>query len=68
MVPAQYQDLAAEVKTRGPDIGEAAPNLRVSSGSGVRPTPKKDAQGFLPWALPLLGSNQDSPDPESLPY
>jgi hypothetical protein len=26
---------------------------------------QKDAHGYSPWALPLLGSNQDSPDPES---
>jgi|SRR4051812_38533319 hypothetical protein len=31
----------------------------ASLGSGQKRRP-----GFSPWALPLLGSNQDSPDPE----
>src|SRR4051794_2154902 len=47
--------LAAGVKTRGPDIGEAAPNLRVSSGLWPKADTEKGCPGFSPWALPLLG-------------
>src|SRR5687768_475808 len=34
-------------------------------GLGSPGRAKKDAHDYSSWALPLLGSNQDSPDPES---
>jgi hypothetical protein len=52
------------VNSRSPARPESLPGLIALLGSSRRPSPKKDAHGYSPWALPLLGSNQDSPDPE----
>jgi NAD(P)-dependent dehydrogenase (short-subunit alcohol dehydrogenase family) len=46
------------------------PNTRTqhvalrSLGQGTTRSKQKDAHDYSSWALPLLGSNQDSPDPE----
>jgi len=42
-------------------IGPGSSGAARQSTQGGR---RKKAHGYSPWALPLLGSNQDSPDPE----